>query len=46
MCLESGVSLEQLRVFLGHSSIRTTDDAYGHMRESVTITMARKAVRG
>ena len=46
MCLESGVSLEQLRVFLGHSSIRTTEDAYGHMRESVTIAMARKAVRG
>lgn len=45
-CLELGVSLEQLKQFLGHASIRTTELTYGHYRESVAITMARKAVRG
>lgn len=46
MCLEAGVSLEQLQKFLGHASIRTTEEAYGHLREHVAITMARRAVQG
>jgi integrase len=46
MCLEAGMSLEQLRMFLGHSSVRTTEDTYGHMREAPTLTLARRALNG
>jgi site-specific recombinase XerD len=46
MCLEAGMSLEQLRMFLGHSSVRTTEDSYGHMREAPTLTLARRALNG
>ena len=46
VCLESGVGLEQLRQFLGHSSIRTTETTYGHMDPDVAVELAQRAFRG
>ena len=46
VCLEGGVGLEQLRQFLGHSSIRETEDTYGHLRPAVAIELAGRAFRG
>lgn len=45
MVLEGGGSLEQLKQFLGHSSITTTEDSYGHFRPSVALEAARRALR-
>jgi integrase len=39
MCLEAGMSLKEVQVRLGHSSIKTTGDVYAH----VTDTMKEKS---
>ena len=46
LALEGGISLEQLRVFLGHASIRTTEESYGHLRPETAAVMARKTLHG
>lgn len=46
LCLEAGCSLEQLRVFLGHRSITTTDQIYGHLTEAAALRLGREAVFG
>lgn len=35
ICLESGMSLKELQVRLGHSSIKTTGDVYAHVTEKM-----------
>lgn len=47
LCLEEyGVSLEELQRFLGHTSIRTTEDSYGHFRPSAALERAARKVYG
>jgi integrase len=41
ICLESGVTMEDLHTFLGHASITVTEKVYGHLRPSVAATRAR-----
>jgi integrase/recombinase XerD len=40
--LEADGTLEQLQKFLGHASIKTTEQDYGHFSESAAIERARK----
>ena len=42
LVLEGGGSLEQLKVFLGHKNIRTTEDTYGHFSPDVAVRLARE----
>lgn len=44
--LESGARLEELKEFLGHRSIRTTEDFYGHLSEQSATTLARSRIYG
>lgn len=44
MVLEGGGTLEQLRQFLGHASITTTEQSYGWLRQSEAIRSARKVL--
>jgi len=46
LLLESGGSIEQLRVFLGHKVITTTDRRYGHFSEQAAVRMARMRIFG
>lgn len=43
--LARGGRLEELRLFLGHKSIVTTQYVYGHMHEDVAIENARRRLR-
>jgi site-specific recombinase XerD len=40
--LERGGRMEELRMFLGHTSIITTQDTYGHLHEDVAVRNARQ----
>ena len=44
--LEQGGSLEQLQRSLGHSSIVTTQETYGHYREDVAARLAAERIYG
>lgn len=46
LVLEGGGALEQLRVFLGHANITTTDRIYGHLTEQAAIRLARQRIFG
>ncbi|PKR82438.1 hypothetical protein CWO92_24345 [Heyndrickxia camelliae] len=35
MCLEAGMTLKEVQVRLGHSSIKTTGDVYAHVTENM-----------
>jgi site-specific recombinase XerD len=40
--LEAGVSLKEVQVRLGHSSIKTTGDIYAHVTEQMNEVTAQK----
>ena len=42
--LESGGTLEQLKSFLGHHSIRTTEQTYGHYSPDMAASQARQVI--
>jgi integrase len=46
LCLEAGMGLDHVRIFLGHASIVTTQRTYGHLRDDPALALARKAIRG
>ncbi|MEE8551429.1 MAG: site-specific integrase [Gemmatimonadota bacterium] len=46
MFLEAGGSLEQLQKSLGHSSITTTEQVYGHLREDTAARLAMERIYG
>lgn len=46
ICLEQGVRLEELQRFLGHKSIKTTEDSYGWMTDESATTLARARIYG
>lgn len=46
LVLEGGGSLEQLRTYLGHRSIRTTEEIYGHLTEQAAIRLGRERIFG
>jgi integrase len=46
LCLETGMGLDHVRIFLGHASIVTTQRTYGHLRDDPALALARKAIRG
>lgn len=46
IALESGARLEELQRFLGHSSIRTTEQSYGWLTEHSAAILARARIYG
>ena len=46
ICLEKGARLEELQRFLGHASIRTTEQSYGWLTEQSAATLARARIYG
>jgi integrase len=46
LCLEMGAWLEELQRFLGHASIRTTEQSYGWLTEQSATTLARARIYG
>jgi integrase len=46
LALEMGARLEELQKFLGHASIRTTEESYGWLTEQAAATLARSRIYG
>jgi site-specific recombinase XerD len=46
IALESGARLEELQRFLGHASIKTTEQSYGWLTEQSAATLARARIYG
>ena len=46
MFLEAGGTLEQLKIFLGHSTIRRSEETYGHYHPNVATESARTKIYG
>lgn len=44
--LESGGSMLQLQKSLGHASVQTTEQRYGHMEPDMAASLARRAIYG
>lgn len=44
--LEAGCSLEQLKSYLRHKSIQTTERFYGHLRDDVALALGRRQLYG
>ena len=46
ICLDKGARLEELQRFLGHASIRTTEQCYGWLTGDSATTLARARIYG